>query len=334
MRTTVTPLAPAALAALSLFLSIGAAQAQSRDAAREALGKREGDVDQTTLLKQTLSAADKQYSLLKRGQRALTYDLTYSYIGQQLIDASFSDDRLTQFQIQNTRGHTITNTLALDYGLKDNLTANLTLPLVSRYSTSDVSSGLSNAFGDIAIGARYQPFALKRDSTTFTGTGTLRLPTGRSPFKTIENTGLATGAGYTQISLGLNASRVIDPVALFGSVNLHYGLPAKHLNQIRGDRTLVKLEPGPGIGFGIGFAYALSYNISTTLSFQETISARSKLTFADGSTARTSTQASAMLNLGLGVRTSPQTTVNYSVGVGLTNDSPDFTFGINLPLHF
>jgi len=41
-----------------------------------------------------------------------------------------------------------------------------------------------------------------------------------------------------------------------------------------------------------------------------------------------------MLNLGLGVRFSPVTTINFTVGIGLTTDTPDFTVGMNMPLHF
>jgi hypothetical protein len=311
----------------------------STDAARDALAKKEGDADQAKLLRETLSAADRQYSLLKTGKQAITYDLTYSYIGQQLIDATFTDDKLTQFQIQNTRGHTVTNTVSVDYGVKDNLTANVTIPFVSKYSQSESFSGLSNAFGDVSLGVRFQPFPLSREFPALTATGTLRLPTGRSPFKTIDGQGLATGAGYTSMTLGVNASKVVDPVALFGSFNVSYGLPAKHLYQQRSGKTLVEMHPGAGFGFGVGFAYALSYNITSTMSFQESISARSKLKLVDSlgaplPDARTSMQSSAMLNFGLGVRMSPLTTVNFTVGIGLTNDSPDFTFGMNMPLQF
>jgi hypothetical protein len=328
---------------LSLFTA--AAQAQdappqqpSTEAAREALGKKEGDVDQAKLLKETLTAADKQYSLLKRGKVALTYDLSYAYIGQQTIEANFTDDKLTLFDIQNTRSHTITNTVSADYGVLDNLTANVTLPLVSKYSQSEKFSGLSNAIGDVSLGARYQPFALSREAPSFTVTGNVRLPSGRSPFKTIDGQGLATGAGYTSFTLGVNASKVVDPVALFGSLNMSLALPAKHLNQQRSGLALVEVKPGPSIGLGIGFAYALSYNISTTLSFQEAISARSKLILEDSTGVRsekkTSMQTSGALNVGLGVRVSPQTTLNFTVGVGMTSDTPDFTLGLNLPLHF
>ena len=333
--------------AAGLFLALctaAAAQTQepapapTTEAAREALSKKEGDVDQAKLLKETLTAADRQYSLIKRGKVALTYDLNYSYIGQQTIEANFTDDKLTLFDIQNTRSHTITNTVSADYGVLDNLTGNVTLPLVSKYSQSEKFSGLSNAIGDVSLGARYQPFALSREWPSLTVTGNVRLPTGRSPFKTIDGQGLATGAGYTSFTAGVNASKVVDPVALFGSLNFSLALPAKHLSQVRSGLTLIEVKPGPSIGFGVGFAYALSYNISTTLSFQEAISARSKLVLVDSTgavtTKKTSMQTSGALNVGLGVRVSPQTTLNFTVGVGMTSDTPDFTLGMNLPLHF
>jgi hypothetical protein len=309
------------------------------EAAREALSKKEGDVDQAKVLKDTLTATDRQYSLLRAGKRSLTWDLTYSYIGSQQISASFTDQKLTQFAIQNTKGHTVTNTISADYGVKDNLTANLTVPFVSKYSQGDTFSGLSNAPGDISVGARFQPFPVTREFPALTATGTLRLPTGRSPFKTIDGQGLATGSGYASGTIGINASKVVDPVAVFGSINASYGLRVKHLNQVRNGLTLKEVHPGAGIGFGVGFAYAMSYNISTTVSFSENIGQRSKLVLYNESTGETQTvktasQSSAMLNFGLGVRVSPVTTLNFTVGVGLTTDTPDFTFGMNLPLNF
>lgn len=310
----------------------------SGDAAREALKKKEGDADQAKVLRDALTANARQYSLPRAGKLAIIYDLTYSYIGQQLITANFTEQRLTAFSIQNARGHTVTNTIWADYGVKDNLTANITVPLVSKYSQSESFSGLSNAFGDVSVGARYQPFALTREFPALTATGTLRLPTGRSPFKNIDGQNLGTGAGYASGTIGINASKVIDPVAIFGSFNVTYNLPAKNLSQVRNAQTLTEVRPGMGIGFGMGFAYALSYDISTTLSFQQAIAARSTLKVLDGARglveSKTASQTSASLNMGLGVRMSPVTTLNFTIGVGLTSDTPDFTFGMNMPLHF
>jgi hypothetical protein len=103
-------------------------EGNSTAAARDALKKQEGDTDQTTLLKQTLTAVDKQYSLIKRGTLQATYELGYTYIGQEKINADISSGQLTLFNIENDSSHAITNTLSLDYGLRDNLTGSLTLP--------------------------------------------------------------------------------------------------------------------------------------------------------------------------------------------------------------
>lgn len=327
-------LGTAALAETAAPNSTSASTSTSNDAAREALGKKEGDVDQAALLKQTLTASDKQYSLLKTGKWAATYDLSYSYTGQQQIDAKWSDSTLTLFKIANTRAHTITNTVSVDYGLRDNITANVALPIVSKYSESSDFSGLSHGLGDLQVGARWQPFEMRRDAPSFTTSATVRLPTGRSPYRTINGQNLATGSGTAGLTLGVNSSKVIDPIALFGSASLGLSAPARHIRQERDGVTLVSVSPGPTLGFGGGFAYALSYDVSTTMSFQESLSFPSKLKFDDGTSSRTSVQSSGTFNLGLGVRVAPQNTINLSVGIGLTSDSPDFTLGMNMPLSF
>jgi hypothetical protein len=306
----------------------------SADAARDALAKKEGEGDQSALLKQTLTAVDKQYSLIRRNQLSVTYDLSYAYVGEERIVTDLANGSTTLFNIENTSSHTVTNTFSADYGLLDNLTGNVTLPLISRYSDNNLSNGISNSLGDLSLGARWQPFEARRDTPNLTVTTNARLPTGRSPFKIIAGSGEATGSGVGAFSAGLNVNKIVDPVALFGSLNFTASLPAKHLYQVNGTRILTRVQPGNSVGFGMGFAYALSYGISTTISFQEAISAGSKLRFADGLEAKTHMQTSSILNMGLGYRVSPKTTVNVSVGIGLTQDSPQFTIGMNLPLNF
>ncbi|GAB2879387.1 hypothetical protein GCM10027277_55850 [Pseudoduganella ginsengisoli] len=314
-------------------LAQSSAQPSAADA-RDALAKKEGEGDQSALLKQTLTAVDKQYSMIKKGQVQVTYDLNYAYIGQEKIVTDIGTAGLTLFEIENVSSHTVTNTISADYGILNNLTGNVTLPAISRYATVKGHSGISNSVGDIGLGARWQPIESRRDSANYTVTGNVRLPTGRSPFKIVSGSGQATGSGVTSFTGGLNINRIVDPVALFGSVSLGGSLPAKHLYQVTGTRILTRVAPGMNIGFGMGFAYALSYGITTTMSFQESISAGSKLRFADGLNAKTSTQTSGMLNFGLGYRVSPKTTVNVSVGIGVTADSPNMSLGMNLPLAF
>lgn len=320
--------------AVALTATTALAQQATTEAARDALAKKEGEGDQSALLKQTLTAVDKQYTLIRRHQVAVTYDLSYSYVGEERIVTDIANGSATLFNIENNNSHTVTNTFSADYGVLDNLTANLTLPLISRYADTAARSGMSNSIGDIGLGARWQPFEARRDQPGLTLTGNVRLPTGRSPFKIIAGSGEATGSGVGAATIGLNVNKIVDPVALFGSLNFTAYTPAKDLWQVNGTRILTRVQPGTSFGFGLGFAYALSYGISTTVSFQEAISAGSKLRFADGLEAKTHTQTSGVLNLGLGYRVSPKTTLNFSVGIGMTPDSPNVILGMNMPLSF
>jgi hypothetical protein len=304
----------------------------SSDAVRDALAKKEGDVDSTTLLKDTLSAVDKQYSLIRKGQVQLNYEFNYSYIGQEKINADLSSGTATLFSIENTSSHTLTNTLMMDYGVLNNLTANVTLPFISRYSDAAGYSGASHTVGDLGLGMRYQPFESRRDETTLSITSALRLATGASPFKVDPTRGLATGSGINTFNLGMNMTRIADPVALFGSVNAGIGLPARHLAQQLSGSTLREVKPGPQVGFGVGFAYALSYKITTSFSFQESITAGSRLSFDGGRSAKTSSQAAGVLSIGAGYRISPKTTVNVTVGAGLTASAPNMSITVGLPL--
>jgi hypothetical protein len=316
-----------------------AAAASAATDAREALKKQAGDVDQAQLLKDTLTKQDRQYSLLKAGRIQTNYDLNYQYIGTEAIATSLdSTGNIDLFKIENTRSHTITNSISVDYGLLDNLTLFGTVPLVSKFTQSEEFSGVANAFGDISMGGRFQPFSQSPTGPTYTLTGSFSIPSGRSPFKEITGQNLSTGAGYPTATAGMNASTVLDPVALFGSVNFTYAGQASGLHQQVIDTVLTNVKPGKSVGFGAGFTYALSYNVSTSITFQEMVTTASHITYLNSnnvaSVRPTAQQVSALLNFGFSVRLSPKTTINLSAGIGLTNDSPDFDLDLNVPLTF
>jgi hypothetical protein len=319
--------------ALCLAVPAFAQQAPATsEAVRDALAKKEGDADSATLLKDTLTAIDKQYSLIRKGKSQLNYEMNYAYIGQEKINTDLSSGTATLFSIENNNSHTITNTLSYDYGLRNNLTASVSAPLISRYSDTAGYSGVSHTLGDLGLGTRWQPFSAQRDEPSLTLTSFLRLATGTSPFKVDVNKGLATGAGLNTLNLGANLTKIVDPVALFGSFNLGYGMTAKHLSQELNGVMLKQVKPGPSMGFGIGFAYALSYKVTTSFSFQESISAGSTLSFDNGKSAKTNTQSAGVLSIGAGYRISPKTTINVSVGAGLTAAAPNMSITVGLPL--
>ena len=54
--------------------------------AREALSKKEDDADSTKALEEVFQAAEKSYTLLKKGERTLTYGFDYSLTRDTLIE--------------------------------------------------------------------------------------------------------------------------------------------------------------------------------------------------------------------------------------------------------
>ena len=322
--------------------TLPAPPASAASSAADALKKQAGDVDQTTLLKDTLTKTDRQYSLLRAGRIAANYDLNYSYVGNQSVDVGFtaSTGDIDLLRIETTRAHTITNTLSVDYGLLDNLTISGTIPFVSKFTQSTEFSGTSFGIGDLLLGARYQPFT-QTAGPTYTVTSSLSLPTGRSPYDEIIGQNTSTGSGYASGTIGMNASQVFDPVALFGSLNFTAARSVSNLHQYNSadGSILTGLRPGKSIGFGAGFTYALSYNVSTSVSFQETVTTPSHISVVDANNVAqapraTTMQVAAILNFGLGIRLNPKTTINLTAGIGLTVDSPDFSLGLNMPLTF
>jgi hypothetical protein len=98
--------------------------------------------------------------------------------------------------------------------------------------------------------------------------------------------------------------------------------------------VLQELEPGFGLSGSAGFAYSLSYDISLSISAQLSYSDQTILSFSDGTQAVAQDQMSGFLSMSLGTRVSDTTIVNTSLGIGLTEDAPDFSLGVSLPIRF
>ncbi|MET1077365.1 MAG: transporter [Pseudomonas sp.] len=301
----------------------------SVEQARDALGKKEEDADSAKALEEVFQAAEKSYTLLKQGERTLTYGFDYSLVRDTLIETIRTGDKVYSVVGQSEAQHSFTNSFTFDYGVWDNLTFSLRLPLVAKYDTErdlDVYS-----LGDISASLRWQPWTSLRGKPVTTLYASLGLPTGSSPYDINVDRDLATGSGYYSLGGGANLSYVIDPVVLFGSLGYTYNLPSTDINQTRGGRRLEEVEPGSTLSLSMGFAYALSYDVSLATSFQMAHSLAPTFTFAD-TRLEGAEQTSAIMNFSLGLRTSPDYIVNVNAGFGMTEDSPDVLLGFSLPL--
>lgn len=301
------------------------------DQAASALQKKETDATQETNLQEVFTSNERQYSLIKKGIFSSYYDLDYTYYRDSRLDLALNDNNssLTRLRVEEDANHTLTNTFTVQYGLLDNLTLSTSVPFVAKKDllNDQTTAGL----GDINFGARWEPFPLKQGRLPLVLFGSLSTKTGDSPYE-VGATELSTGKGYYSVGAGASTRKYIDPVVLFASVSTSYGLKESGLNQARGEKTLESFDPGLSGGFSFGFAYSFNYDVSLTMSYQQSFNTGAKFYFKDSSSYQSADQSSAMLSFALGVRVSPETIVNGTVGIGLTEDAPDVSLGLSFPL--
>ncbi len=300
--------------------------------AATALQKKEGDASQETNLQEVFTSNERQYSLIKRGEISTYYDLDYTYYRDSILDLALADDNssISRLSIREDAQHTLTNSFTAQYGVLDNLTLSATVPLVAK---SDIASDSTTAgLGDISLGARWEPFPLKQGRLPLVLFGSVSTKTGDSPYEVAQNE-LSTGKGYYSVGVGASTRKYIDPVVLFASASANYGFKETGLNQVRGGgRVLESFDPGISGGFSFGFAYSFNYDVSLTMSYQQSFNLNSEFQFESGESYQSPDQSSAMMAFALGVRVSPDTIVNGTVGFGLTEDAPDVSLGLSFPL--
>lgn len=302
--------------------------------AADALKQQEDDASASKNLSEVFTAAERSYSLSKKGSYSLVYDLNYTYYRDSRLDLALDDGSsvLTRLRIEEDAQHTVSNTFSMQYGLLNNLTLTATLPFIAK---SDLLKDTTTVgLGDIAFGARWEPFPLERGKLPLILNGSLSTKTGDSPYEINPNRDLSTGKGYYSIGGGASTRKFIDPIVLFGSGSLSYGFKESDLNQHRGSRILDDYSPGISGGLALGFAYSLNYDVSLTMSYQQSFATGSEFTFTSGEASSPADQTSSSLGISLGVRISPKTIVNTSLGFGLTEDAPDVSLGVSFPLDF
>ena len=306
----------------------GAADTGANQAAT-ALQKKETDATQETNLQEVFTSNERQYSLIKKGIFSSYYDLDYTYYRDSQIDAALSENGLSRFRIEEDANHTLTNSFTVQYGILDNLTLSATLPFIAKKDL--LQDKTAAGLGDVNFGARWEPFPLKQGRLPLVLFGSLSTKTGDSPYE-IGIDELSTGKGYYSVGAGASTRKYIDPVVLFTSVSASYGLKESGLNQLRGSRILESFDPGLSGGFSFGFAYSFNYDVSLTMSYQQSFNTGAKFYFKNDESYQSADQSSSTLSFALGVRVSPETIVNGTVGIGLTEDAPDVSLGLSFPL--
>jgi hypothetical protein len=129
--------------------------------------------------------------------------------------------------------------------------------------------------------------------------------------------GVALGGGFQSLSGTLSLLKRQDPLAYFGSA---------------GYRTFFEsdnIDPGDAIAASFGIALAVSPESSLSMAVENQFFSETEI---DGEKVDGSDFTSSVLNLGVSTILTESTLLSVFTGIGITDDAPDYTVGISLPI--
>lgn len=138
---------------------------------------------------------------------------------------------------------------------------------------------------------------------------------------------LPTGSGHYGLSAGLTFAKSSDPAVLF--LNLGYFYNFERNVGVKGGIDYGKIKPGDSIELGLGMAYALNEKLSTSISYQQRFTFKTR---QNGQNVINSDVNVGSIFFGVSHSLSNKTAISISVGVGLTKDAPDATLEFRLPI--
>ena len=202
-------------------------------------------------------------------------------------------------------------------------------------SNGTETSQRSVGIGDIEV-AMYKQIHHQRNGWPDLLTGLRwKSTTGSGPY-TIDSTVPSLGTGFPAIQASLTAVKASDPAVFFGSLsytrNLSRNMSVTSINSDGSSSTSsARIAPGNTIGTSIGVALALNPSASLSLAYEQNFTGSTSL---NGVHIPGSYMNAGILRLGTSYMYSPGRVIDFSLGIGLTRDAPDFQFSVSLPFRF
>lgn len=309
---------------------------------------------------------DQPGILTQPGRYVLEPSIQYGYsssnrvalVGYTVIPALL----IGLIDVREVKRSTLTAALTGRWGLTRRLEVEAKLPYVIRSDDSisrEIFTGTAferafnasgNAIGDIELAARYQINQPQADEPFLIGSLRFKTRTGKDPFEVVTDcvtrcdgnttgTGLPldlpTGSGFYSLQPALTWLFPSDPAVFFGGVSYTHNFGRSNISRLVLDGQLESIgSVKPGNVWGINFGMGLALNERSSFSMGVDLNSvgRTKQNgVAVPSSVRTTLSS---LLLGYSYRYSPKTTLNVSVGAGLTRDTPDLTLSVRLPMSF
>jgi hypothetical protein len=264
--------------------------------------------------------------------------------------------------VRQVRTTTQTASLAMRYGLTNRLELEVRVPYVASH-TDTVSreiftgSAQDNVFGagghgigDVEATARYQLNDGGADKPYYIGWLRFKSRTGRDPFEVVTDcvtrcvqnatgTGLPlqtpTGSGFYSLQPGMTWLFPSDPVVFFGNLSYLRNFARHDVSRTvldGGKEQLGTVKVGDVVDASIGMGLALNEKASISIGYDQSFVG---VTRQNGKTVAGSARSVlGTLLLGGSYRLNDRRTVNFSLGVGVTRDTPDATVTLRVPMMY
>jgi hypothetical protein len=219
------------------------------------------------------------------------------------------------------------------YASSQTLTRPLATPSVTDESFDTNGSGL----GDIELAARYQLNQFRGDNAVYIGSLRYKSKTGTGVFDVpiVPGTGLQqelpTGSGFDAIQPGITWLYPSDPAVFFGGASYLYSF-GRDVGNGYG-----YVNPGGifdvNLGMGLALNERASFSVGVQYSWVSGTSQRDPVQVARVLAPSSGIQLGTM-RFGIAYRLAPKINMNLSLGIGVTDDSPDFEATLRLPYSF
>ena len=248
--------------------------------------------------------------------------------------------------IQRIESNLSTFTLTARYGLLSRLELEVGVPYVVENTTTETrplgtGSVTNSAFdasgtgiGDAEVALRAQLNHFRGDNVVWIGTLRYKSRTGSNVFQEPidPNSGLqsrlATGSGFDAIQPGVSFLLPSDPAVFFGGVAYTYSL-GRNVGYGYGP-----VHPGAIYDLTLGIGLALNERASISIGYQHSVVLQTTQTgpvtgraLSDVGTLQLGT-----LRFGVSYRQNNRTFVNFTLGIGVTRDTPDLEATLRVPI--
>jgi hypothetical protein len=149
-----------------------------------------------------------------------------------------------------------------------------------------------------------------------------RAPTGRSPLR-VRVPAVATGGGAHALTGRLTAVKAVDPMVFFSTVSYEHSFSQRE--------PFGRFRAGPSIGFELGAVLAVSPETTLSLGLAQDFRGKAGV---DGMSLAGTDGVASVFQVGVGRVLSPRVLLDFTLGVGLTREAPDYSLQVSTPVRF